>query len=287
MRRVKGGAALVLACALVVACGGSGQEEPSTGKTGGAQAEERLADELGGAPPAAEVPLRLCDGSEVEVVRVGGDEAIEAWRKLRDEAGTSHLSPVLIGASEDASLLADTIRFNCRGGRTFEETLEQASKVDVERARSRVARAYGVRARDLRGSTPLPAEPPSDRFFTPFDLLTEEPLPEVWIALLPVDESWKAAAILPWGGYNENPGPAVHTAVLRDWNRRYGAELVAMTGDVLELSVTRPPTSDEAALALAREQFSYAPDIVQQGVGDVEALAATLKNGHAWYFWWD
>ena len=22
-------------------------------------------------------------------------------------------------------------------------------------------------------------------------------------------------------------------------------------------------------------------------IGDVEALAATLKNGHAWYFWWD
>jgi hypothetical protein len=60
-----------------------------------------------------------------------------------------------------------------------------------------------------------------------------------------------------------------------------------MTGDVLELSVARPPSTDQAALALAREQFRYAPDIVQQGVGDVETLAASLKNGHVWYFWWD
>jgi hypothetical protein len=60
-----------------------------------------------------------------------------------------------------------------------------------------------------------------------------------------------------------------------------------MTGEVIEMSVSRPPTSDRAALVPAREQFRYAPDIVQQGVGDVETLAAALKDGHAWYFWWD
>jgi hypothetical protein len=60
-----------------------------------------------------------------------------------------------------------------------------------------------------------------------------------------------------------------------------------MTGDTLELSVSRPPTTDQAALALAREHYSYAPDIVQQGTGDVETLAATLKNARAWFFWWD
>jgi hypothetical protein len=134
----------------------------------------------------------------------------------------------------------------------------------------------------------LPDYPYSkDQFVVPLDVLTEKPLPEVWIALLPVDASWKAPALLAWGNWNDNPEPAVHTAVLRDWNRRYGADLASMTPDVLELSVARPPSTDQAALALAREQFSYAPDIVQQGVGDVETLAASLKNGHVWYFWWD
>jgi hypothetical protein len=195
--------------------------------------------------------------------------------------------PVLVGSPDDAARLAETAGINCNDGYTYERTLEQAAKVDVERAIARVARLYGVRARELRGSTPLPDEPPSNEFVVPFDLVSGDPLPEVRIALLPVDEGWKAPAILPWGRYNENPAPPVHTAVLRDWDRRYGAELVAMTGDTLELSVKRPPTTDQAALALAREQFGYAPDIVQQGTGDVATLAAILKNARAWFFWWD
>ena len=68
---------------------------------------------------------------------------------------------------------------------------------------------------------------------------------------------------------------------------RVGGELVSMTGDILELSVKRPPTTDQAALALAREHSSYAPAIVQPGTGDVETLAAILKDARAWYFWWD
>jgi hypothetical protein len=278
---------VVLVALLAGACGTSEPDDPPSGKAGGRQAEELVLGESGPKRPRAEVPLELCDGTAVEVVRVDGDAAIATWRELRGRARTSGLWPVVIGSPEDASLLVDTVELNCKDGHTFERTLKRASEVDVERAISRVARLYGVRAGDLRGSIPLPDQPPSDDFLAPLDVLTEEPLPEVWIALVPVDESWKATAILPWGNYNENPRPAVHTAVLRDWSRRYGAELVSMTGDVLELSVTRPPTSDQAALALAREQFSYSPDIVQQGVEDIEALAASLKNGHAWYFWWD
>jgi len=277
----------VLLALLVDACGTSQPDDPPSGKAGGKQAEELVLGESSLKRPRAKVPLKLCDGTAVEVVRVDGDAAIATWRKLRGHARTSGLWPVLIGSPEDASLLVDTVTLNCKDGHTFERTLRRASEVDVEHAISRVARIYGVRARDLRGSTPLPDDPPSDQFLVPLDVLTEEPLPEVLIALVPVDEGWKAPAILPWGNYNENPRPAVHTAVLRDWSRRYGAELVSMTGDVLEMAVTRPPSSDQAALALAREQFSYSPDIVQQGVGDVEALAASLRNGHAWYFWWD
>jgi hypothetical protein len=152
----------------------------------------------------------------------------------------------MIGSRENASSLADMVRFNCHDRHTFERTLKRASRVDVERAISQAARAHGVRARDLRGSTPLPDYPyATDQFLVPLDVLTEEPLPEVWIALLPIDESWKATALLPWGSSNENPEPAVHTAVLRDWNQRYGVELVSMTADVLEMSVARPPRTDQ------------------------------------------
>jgi hypothetical protein len=56
---------------------------------------------------------------------------------------------------------------NCEDGYTYERTLDQAAKVDVERAIARVARAYGVRARDLRGSTPLPDETAVERLRRP------------------------------------------------------------------------------------------------------------------------
>lgn len=271
--------ALFVACAVLASACGESEPRPAK-KSAGVEVEA----EVLGARFNQKVPLRLCDRSRIEVVRVRGDEAIDTWRGLREEA--SGRWPVVVGPAEEASFLADVARLNCKR-HPFEATLQRAAEVDIDRAIARVARLYGVRAGDLRGSTPLPDEPPMDDFVVPTDLTTGAPLPEVWIALLPIDEGWKAPALLPWGDWNENPPPAVHTAVLRDWNRRYGAELVSMTGDILELSVARPPTTDEAALALAREQYSYAPDIVQQGVEDVETLAALLKNGHSWYFWWD
>jgi hypothetical protein len=40
-------------------------------------------------------------------------------------------------------------------------------------------------------------------------------------------------------------------------------------------------------ILLAKEQYAYCADIVEQGVGTIEALAATLLNGHIWFFWWD
>ena len=35
------------------------------------------------------------------------------------------------------------------------------------------------------------------------------------------------------------------------------------------------------------EQFAYCPDIVDQGAGTLEALAAVLVNASVWFFWWD
>jgi hypothetical protein len=63
--------------------------------------------------------------------------------------------------------------------------------------------------------------------------------------------------------------------------------LVSLTNDVHEFQVTRPPRTRNAALKLAELQFDYCPDIVEQGVGSIEALAFTLLDSRMWYFWWD
>jgi hypothetical protein len=40
-------------------------------------------------------------------------------------------------------------------------------------------------------------------------------------------------------------------------------------------------------MAVAREQYAYCPDIVDQGVGSIGELAAEHVCSPSWYFWWD
>ena len=110
---------------------------------------------------------------------------------------------------------------------------------------------------------------------------------EVYLVNIPAKASWEIPAYLYWGGWNANPPPHIHIAALRDWHAKYGATLVGITDDVLNLSVETPPTSREEALALAKDQYIYCEDIVLQGVGDIAPLAASLMESSHWYFWWD
>lgn len=119
-----------------------------------------------------------------------------------------------------------------------------------------------------------------------FDL-EGRPLDRVHILLIPTDEGAAVPAFLRWGGWNDCPGPEYHIAALRSWHERFGAELVGITGDVINLRVARRPATREAALDLAREQYLYCEDIVDQGTETLAPLAATLMQEDWWFFWWD
>lgn len=114
-----------------------------------------------------------------------------------------------------------------------------------------------------------------------------QPLDKVHILLIPTDESAAVPAYLRWGGWNACPSPEYHVAALRSWHRRYGAELVGIGGDVLNLRVTRRPKDRGEALALAREMYLYDEDIVSQGTETFAVLGATLMASDWWFFWWD
>jgi hypothetical protein len=104
--------------------------------------------------------------------------------------------------------------------------------------------------------------------------------------LVPAASSPEVAAHLHWGCWNDNPCPDEHVAILRHWQATYDAELVSL-GEQMELRVGAPPTEWDDALRLAREMYVYCYDIVDQGVGSIEALAHLLRNGRSWFFWWD
>jgi len=119
------------------------------------------------------------------------------------------------------------------------------------------------------------------------DILTGQPLQKVLIGLAPTDDWTTIPAILRWGGWNGCPAAEYHVAAMRSWRDRYGAELIGMNSDTINLRVAVRPKTREEALALARDQYVYCPDNIDQGVGTYSALAAALMANDWWSFWWD
>jgi Domain of unknown function (DUF4253) len=79
-------------------------------------------------------------------------------------------------------------------------------------------------------------------------------------------------------------GGTSHVAVLHYWHQRYGAELVTLTVDQIELLVPRPPQTPVTTVQVAIEMLGYCPDLVVQGAGTVESLAADLVPRRCWSF---
>ena len=144
-------------------------------------------------------------------------------------------------------------------------------------------------------TAPTPFEPPdvqkSLSTLTPptvaWDLLKGTYFDNVYIVTLPTNDWTTAPAYLRWGGWNACPPPEYHVAAFRSWRDRYGAELVGMSSDTLNIKVVSRPAHREEAQSLAREQYEYCPDIVDQGTGSVEVLAEGLLSSDWWGFWWD
>lgn len=133
-----------------------------------------------------------------------------------------------------------------------------------------------------------PASPnPSRALSVVRDVLTGAPVAKVYIGLAPTDDWTAIPAYLHWGRWNACPAAEYHVAAMRVWRDLYGAELVGMSSDRINLRVARKPQTREEALALARSQYIYCPDIIDQGVGTYSALAADLMADEWWGFWWD
>jgi uncharacterized protein DUF4253 len=137
---------------------------------------------------------------------------------------------------------------------------------------------------DVEGEWPEDTAPYTE-FSTAQPKESREPISPIPVALIPTPHSWQVPAYLRLDAGDATP--AVHTAMARSWQERYGAEIVGMLPDLMEMQVAQPPITREEALALAREQYIYCNDVVIQGTQTIQALAAGLLDGTAWFFWWD
>ncbi len=111
---------------------------------------------------------------------------------------------------------------------------------------------------------------------------------EVAIMRIPAKTPAEIPAYLSWGGWNAVPRDEVILAIARHWHAAYGAEIAAISSDVLEFKVQTPPSDHAAALALFKEHYGFAPDGYDLAdVPSIEKEVARLRTARYWHFWWD
>jgi hypothetical protein len=236
-----------------------------------------------------------------EHIESSGAAALDVWRKLK-AAGRG--SPIVIGNDDDFRRVAEALYpWEDKGMSwpvaTVAESLERAAALSWPQAihdfRGEVAAEFKRQFPDFDDDEDLegpigewPDSPPMPTALTVAeDYSTQGHLQKVHVLLIPTQDSTEIPAYLKWGGWNDCPPPEYHVAALRSWRDRYGAELVGMAGDVMNIETNNRPASRDEALALASEQYAYCSDIVDQGVNTISVLAAGLMANPWWFFWWD
>lgn len=230
---------------------------------------------------------------------VPGAEVLATWERLR-VAGEGY--PVLVGDNDSLLRLVEGLAFD---DRQVGDILVAAGALRMPQAMAALRRREHEQAlaylRDL-GQISEPEdfyEPPLGEWpedesglaqaepLLATDILAQQPLEGANILIIPAASGVEVPAHLRYGAWNACPRAEYHVAMLRSWHERYGAELVSMGADTVELRVKRRPGSREEALALAREHYAYCSDTVDQGTMDLATLAANLMASDWWYFWWD
>ncbi|MFI9815162.1 DUF4253 domain-containing protein [Saccharothrix variisporea] len=212
------------------------------------------------------------------------------WTRLRAEHARSGLWPLLLDALDDD---AEDYRPWASGEFAPGEMSSPAAHDPAAlladwwtRHADPATTPHGTR---WPGSAPAPAavgDPDRIADGLAEHLLAEHP--SMRLGLVAADRGADALTTVGWFG------PAEHTddtaeisAVLRSWEDRFGARVVGVGFSTLLLSVAAPPTTPDAALAVAAEHFAFCPDNVWQGVSPLTAYAEHLVGDHSWSFWWD
>jgi hypothetical protein len=108
------------------------------------------------------------------------------------------------------------------------------------------------------------------------------------LGLVAVERSADVLAVVGWqGALHHNPWTAPLAAVVRSWEERFGARVVGLGFNTLELSVAAPPVTLEHAVHVAAEHWTFCPESIVQGPGTLVGYAEQIVGGNAWSFWWD
>ncbi|WP_405019950.1 DUF4253 domain-containing protein [Kitasatospora sp. NBC_00070] len=114
--------------------------------------------------------------------------------------------------------------------------------------------------------------------------------PQSRLGLVVAGTGSDAITVAGWDGpLNYDNDTAKFSAVVRGWEQRFGARVVAVGPATLHLSVAAPPLTAADALLVAAEHFAFCPDNVWQSSHPytLTAYSEQLIGAHCWEFWWD
>jgi hypothetical protein len=206
-------------------------------------------------------------------VGVQARDAIAAWTALRDVAAETHLWPVILGDGFELARHADA---TAHTSVSVASTLHRAETLDLD--------AWLAAQPAPDPGTPVAVASSRERYESILDPVLDMPVLDIAIALLPIARGADAPAWLAFGNWPGCPEPAVHVAMLRRLEDDAHVELVAITGDRIELRVPSPPTDpasrDRIAALLARwDATAFARDRAT-----IATWSATLVTSHSWSF---
>ncbi|RBQ17280.1 DUF4253 domain-containing protein [Spongiactinospora rosea] len=212
------------------------------------------------------------------------------WSALRAEHGRSGLWPVLLDESVQpwsaGHLVPDVPGEidNYKPAQFMAEVWEDwCAQADPDQVAEELA-PFGVECPGLAppGRPMAPPEQVADWYA---GVLAERGMP---LGLAAVHRGADAMAVMGWqGALHHNEWTPPLAAVVRSWEERFGARVVAMGFNTLELSVAAPPATHEHALHVAAEHWAFCPDSIIQGPGDLHGYAEQIAGVNAWSFWWD
>lgn len=218
-----------------------------------------------------------------ELIVVPGKSAVKKLLELRN-LNVRNYTPIIIGDKNDLDRVKenhDAFKESC------EDFLKKAKMLDLEKFFEDVEN----QEIEYYKNVPLGVWPkksiPKMSLTAHTDILSGKPKKTVYIAKIPTKNTYEVPGYLKIGAWNDCPGPEVHIAIQKYWYKKYRAEMVTFTGDVIEFLVAKPPLNKDEAMKLAREQFLYCTDIVYQGLETLSNLGATIIGSDTWYFWWD
>ncbi|WP_246260550.1 DUF4253 domain-containing protein [Streptomyces typhae] len=229
------------------------------------------------------------------------------WVRLQRQQDSTGLMPVLCYPNDHPQPL----------------DLAKAEAVDLERELEQGWHAYRERQLERLAAPPTPLQLPPEvaEFIEPFEDDPGAPF-DRWPGLAPAsapasgdpDEAARSAlthlaagnpnllsgchlalvtaarsADIPAGiGWAADAPLPLLCSLLRSWEDRFGARVIAVIGATVHVSVASPPRTHEHALHVTLEHvLTTADNVIKDPPTPYPDYAASLIDSNLWSFWWD